>query len=203
MVKHIILWQLKDEYSEEQKSEIRKGIKEGLEGLKGQIPGLLSIHVQTEYLSSSNVDVMLDSAFESEEALKNYSVHPAHVAVANSKVRPFTKLRTCIDYEEEEPVMMSDQMKNEEMEEVELDVVTLIEDGAEKDYAVCCVFEVEGEDYAALCPIVEGDIVDDTEVMFFHYKEEGDEVILGEIETEEEAQAIAEEYEELCREEEL
>ena len=37
MVKHIILWNLKDEYSEEQKEQIRKGIKEGLEGLAGQI----------------------------------------------------------------------------------------------------------------------------------------------------------------------
>ena len=30
MVKHIILWNLKDEYSEEQKEQIRKGIKEGI-----------------------------------------------------------------------------------------------------------------------------------------------------------------------------
>lgn len=38
MVKHIILWTLKDEYTEAQKKEIRAGIKKGLEGLKGQIP---------------------------------------------------------------------------------------------------------------------------------------------------------------------
>lgn len=41
MVKHIILWTLKDEYTEAQKKEIRAGIKEGLEGLKGQIPACL------------------------------------------------------------------------------------------------------------------------------------------------------------------
>ena len=100
MVKHIILWQLKDEYSEEQKKEIRKGIKEGLEGLVGQIPGLVSVHVQTEYLpSSANVDAMLDCTFESAEDLKGYKNHPAHVAVADSKVRPYTKYRSCIDYE--------------------------------------------------------------------------------------------------------
>ena len=39
MVKHIILWQLKDEYSEEEKKQIKAGIKEGLEGLMGKIPG--------------------------------------------------------------------------------------------------------------------------------------------------------------------
>jgi len=99
MVKHIILWQLKDELSAEEKQEVKKGIKEGLEGLKGKIPGLLEIKVQTEGLASSNADVMLDSAFESEEALKGYAVHPEHVAVADGKVRPYTKTRLCLDYE--------------------------------------------------------------------------------------------------------
>ena len=99
MVKHIILWQLKDEFSEEKKAEIRAGIKEGLESLVGKVPGLVSVHVQTDRLPSSNADVMLDSVLESPEALKNYAVHPEHVAVADGKVRPFTKSRTCIDYE--------------------------------------------------------------------------------------------------------
>ena len=99
MVKHIILWQLKDELSEEEKKDVMAGIKEGLEGLKGVIPGLIEIHVQTEKLVSSNADVMLDSTLESEDALKGYAVHPAHVNVADTKVRPFTKSRVCIDYE--------------------------------------------------------------------------------------------------------
>ena len=99
MVKHIILWQLKDEFSEEEKVAIRAGIKEGLEGLAGKIPGLTEIKVQTEMLPSSNVDVMLDSTFVGEEALKGYAVHPAHVEVADTKVRPYTKTRACIDYE--------------------------------------------------------------------------------------------------------
>ena len=43
MVKHIILWQLKDELEGERKDEVKKGIKEGLEGLQGVIPGLLDI----------------------------------------------------------------------------------------------------------------------------------------------------------------
>ena len=99
MVKHIILWQLKDELSEEEKKDVMAGIKEGLEGLKGVVPGLLDIHVQTEKLESSNADVLLDSTLENEEALKGYAVHPAHVNVADTKVRPFTKSRVCIDYE--------------------------------------------------------------------------------------------------------
>ena len=74
MVKHVILWNLKDEYSEEEKTQIKAGIKEGLEGLKGQIPGLIDIKVNTNPLPSSNCDVMLDSSFEDEESLKGYAV---------------------------------------------------------------------------------------------------------------------------------
>lgn len=99
MVKHVILWQLKEEYSEAEKAEIKKGIKEGLEGLKDVIPGAIEIKVNINPLPSSNCDVMLDSSFVDEAALKGYSVHPAHVAVANEKVRPFTATRVCMDYE--------------------------------------------------------------------------------------------------------
>ncbi len=99
MVKHVILWQLKDELTAEEKKEVKKGIKEGLEGLAGEIPGLLEITVQIEGLASSNADVMLDSSFTDEDALKAYAVHPAHVAVADGKVRPYTKTRACLDYE--------------------------------------------------------------------------------------------------------
>ena len=99
MVKHVILWKLKEEYSGTQISEIKAGIKEGLEGLKGKIPGLIEIKVNTEPLTSSNCDLMLDSTFEDEESLKGYATHPAHVAVADGKVRPFTASRTCMDYE--------------------------------------------------------------------------------------------------------
>ena len=75
-------------------------IKKGLEGLQGQIPGLLDIHVQaTGQLDSSNADIMLDCTLESSEALKGYAVHPAHVAVANGIVRPNTEVRTCLDFE--------------------------------------------------------------------------------------------------------
>ena len=99
MVKHVILWQLKDELSETEKAAVKAGIKEGLEGLAGKVPGLVEVHVNINGLPSSTADVMLDTTFESAEALKGYSVHPAHVAVADSKVRPYTKARFCLDYE--------------------------------------------------------------------------------------------------------
>ena len=67
--------------------------------MMGKIPGLYDIKVITKGLESSNADVMLDSTFFNEEALKAYAVHPDHVAVANEFVRPFTASRTCMDFE--------------------------------------------------------------------------------------------------------
>lgn len=101
MVKHIILWTLNPELSEKEKETVKADIKEGLEGLVGKVPGLISAKVHIDgRLSSSNADLMLDSTLESEEALKGYAVHPAHVAVANGKVRPYTVQRVCLDFEE-------------------------------------------------------------------------------------------------------
>ena len=101
MVKHVILWTLKDEYSGDQIAKIKAEIKEGLEGLKDKIPGIVEIRVNTEPLKSSNCDLMLDSTFETEEALQTYATHPEHIAVANTKVRPFTLSRVCMDYQVE------------------------------------------------------------------------------------------------------
>ncbi len=100
MVKHIILWTLKSELSESEKESVKAGIKEGLEALVGIVPGLVDVTVHIDgRLASSNADVMLDCTLESEEALKAYAVHPAHVEVANTRVRPYTAVRSCLDFE--------------------------------------------------------------------------------------------------------
>ena len=100
MVKHIILWTLNPELSEQEKKAVKAGIKEGLEGLVGKVPGLIDVKVQIDgRLDSSNADVMLDSTLESYDALKAYAKHPAHVAVADTKVRPYTVQRSCLDFE--------------------------------------------------------------------------------------------------------
>lgn len=99
MVKHIILWKLKEDFSVEEKNTIKANIKRELEGLYGEIAGLKEIKVQIESLETSNADLMLDSLFEDEASLKGYAVHEKHVAVANEFVRPFTEVRMCLDFE--------------------------------------------------------------------------------------------------------
>ena len=99
MVKHVILWTLKDELSGQEAEKIKADIKRELEGLVGKVPGLIEMHIITDALSSSNAELMLDSTFEDAASLKSYSIHPEHVAVANVYVRPYTATRTCMDYE--------------------------------------------------------------------------------------------------------
>ena len=96
MIKHVILWKIKDDLD---KVAVAQGVKEGLEGLVGVVPGLTKAAVITEGLDSSTADVMLDSEFESVAALNAYKNHPAHVAVADGRVRPYMEVRLCMDYE--------------------------------------------------------------------------------------------------------
>lgn len=96
MVKHIILWKLKEEFNTD---KIKADMKKGLEELVGKVPGLLEMEIQTECLPSSNADVMLYSVLESKEALRGYACHPEHVKVADTLVRPYTETRSCMDFE--------------------------------------------------------------------------------------------------------
>lgn len=98
MVKHIILWKLNENLSENEKAKIKSEAKTELEGLVGIIPGLTVMQIQTEYLPSSNADLMLYSELESEEALSVYRDHPEHVRVADNFIRPYTIERLCIDF---------------------------------------------------------------------------------------------------------
>ncbi len=96
MVKHIILWKLKEEYNTD---EIKKDMKTSLEALVGVVPGLVEMKIQIERLDTSNADVMLYSVLESKEALAVYAKHPEHVKIADTKVRPFAESRLCMDFE--------------------------------------------------------------------------------------------------------
>lgn len=100
MTKHIILWQLNDNLTEQEKLSVKREIKNDLEDLKGKIEGLVDIKVNIHPLPSSNCDLMLDSTFVDEAAYKGYVVHPLHVDIAQNKVKPVVKTRLCLDFEE-------------------------------------------------------------------------------------------------------
>jgi hypothetical protein len=96
MVKHIILWKLKSDVSDPVSAKAEA--KSRLESLVGKIPGLHSLIVQTEGLSSSSADMMLDSTLEDEAALAVYQNHPLHLEAAGF-VRSVVDVRLCLDFE--------------------------------------------------------------------------------------------------------
>lgn len=96
MVKHMIIWKLKEDVD---KKAVSADIKASLEGLVGKIEGLTEMHILTESFSVSTGDIMMDSTFDSAEALANYQKHPLHVEIANGKVRPNVDTRLSFDYE--------------------------------------------------------------------------------------------------------
>lgn len=98
MVKHIVMWSFRDEISAEERRADAERIREGLEGLVGVVPGLLSARVITHPISSSTHDLSLVSELESAQALRDYKDNPDHLKVA-SFVRSVTCNRACLDYE--------------------------------------------------------------------------------------------------------
>ena len=75
MVRHIVCWNYKDNFSNVENEQNGAIIKERLENLKSKIDGIISIKVCNHPLASSNCDIMLSCLFESQEALDAYQVH--------------------------------------------------------------------------------------------------------------------------------
>ena len=91
MVKHIVLYTLKEEVD---KAEAVKIIASGLEPLVGKIPGLLHMEIRQAF---NGMDYALYSEFESREALESYDVHPLHEE-AKSHFFHFLDSRVVADY---------------------------------------------------------------------------------------------------------
>ena len=77
MVKHIILWKLKNEHNND---NIKNDIKSQLEALNGKIDGLISAEVGFNY-NPNGYDLALYSIFKDKAALDGYQVHPEHLKV--------------------------------------------------------------------------------------------------------------------------
>lgn len=98
MVHHIVMWKFKPEIEEGKKPEIMKAMKEELEALVGKVPGLLTAEFVEEPISSSTHEIALVTTLEKTEDIAVYAVHPEHVRVADTYVRPYVTERACLDY---------------------------------------------------------------------------------------------------------
>lgn len=99
MVHHIVMWKFKSEIKEEQKEGIKKAMAENLQSLVGKVPGLLTVEFVSQPISSSTHDIALVTTLEKAEDIAAYAVHPEHVRVADTYVRPYVTERACLDYE--------------------------------------------------------------------------------------------------------
>lgn len=98
MIKHIVMWQLKEEAHGNNKEKNARLIKEMLENLNGKIEGLLKAEVGIDFLGNGNFDVVLYSELTSRETLDFYQKHPLHQAVLPF-IREAVKDRKAVDYE--------------------------------------------------------------------------------------------------------
>ena len=99
MIKHIVIWKLKNKTFPLEECQDALVVKDALENLVGKIPGLLKAEVGIDCRGKeTSGDIVLYSEFESKEALENYQDHPEHVRVGREVVRPRTCDRKMIDY---------------------------------------------------------------------------------------------------------
>lgn len=99
MIKHIVMWKLKEFAEEKDKLENAKTIKRDLENLQNKINQIRYIEVGININESEQAyDVILYSEFNSIEDLDTYQNHPDHVRISEfiSKVRD---TRVVTDYE--------------------------------------------------------------------------------------------------------
>ena len=100
MIRHIVMFQFKEEAEGRSKAENLLIAKEMLVKLQGEVPTLVNSYVKTndEFANKDNYDLVLVADYEDMEGLNAYIVHPAHKKVGEfiGKVR---EQRACIDFE--------------------------------------------------------------------------------------------------------
>ena len=98
MVKHIVLFKLKDEAPEAQKLEAMNRFKAAIEALPARIPVIRKIEVGLNINPGETWSIGLYSEFDSLEDVKTYAVHPDHVT-AGKLLAEVKESRACVDYE--------------------------------------------------------------------------------------------------------
>jgi len=99
MIKHIVMWTLKDEAVGASKAANAKKMKELLSGLRTLIPVLRELEVGIDVFAATPAcDVILYTAFDTRADLDAYQVHPEHLRVV-AFVKQVVATRSVVDYE--------------------------------------------------------------------------------------------------------
>jgi heme-degrading monooxygenase HmoA len=99
MIKHIVMWKLRDSAEGADRAANAAKMKEKLDACANIVPGIRKFEVALAQPGlEATYDVVLYSEFDSKEALDAYASHPTHEAV-----KPFIGAvrseRQCMDYE--------------------------------------------------------------------------------------------------------
>lgn len=99
MVRHIVMFKLKEFKTPEEKQSKMTEIKEKLEALKSKIDVLKMIRVDFNCNPDETWDLILTTELASLDDVRTYANHPEHVAVAKNIIGPVKADRACVDYE--------------------------------------------------------------------------------------------------------
>lgn len=99
MIRHIVMFKLKEFESAEAKQAKLNEIKERLEALIDKIEVLKYIHVDFNCNPAETWDLILTTELATLEDVNTYANHPEHVAVAKGIIGPVKADRACVDYE--------------------------------------------------------------------------------------------------------
>ncbi len=97
MLKHVVMWKFDASVSYEERQCIQNSFLELLEQLQPLVKGLQYATLICNPEDTSNVDMMLDSAFDNVEALSAYQIHPTHLKIG-ALLKGMVESRSCIDY---------------------------------------------------------------------------------------------------------
>ena len=99
MIKHIVMWTLKDSAEGADKATNAAKMKQLLEALPPLIPFLRHLEVGVDVFAASPAcDVILSTTFDTRADLDAYQVHPEHVKVVGF-VKQVVTARSVVDYE--------------------------------------------------------------------------------------------------------
>ena len=99
MIKHIVMWRFKETAHGNDRGTNAQLAREKLEGLRGRIPGLLSIEVGLDFSATAHsADVVLYCEFTDRAALQFYQTHPLHQAIVPFVAEAASE-RRLVDYE--------------------------------------------------------------------------------------------------------
>ena len=99
MIRHIVMFKLKEFQTPAEKEAKMREIKERLEALKDKIDVLRMIRVDFNCNPEETWDIILTTELATLEDVNTYANHPEHVAVVKGIIGPVKADRACVDYE--------------------------------------------------------------------------------------------------------